>query len=283
MLLDAKILTTLQKLDLTYYEAKVYATLAATGATTATTLSTESEVPRTKIYDVLKRLEERKWITIEKGRPSIYNPRYPKEVVEERKAILCSELDNCSNELTLMYNQQIEEEGQKVWLIRGVANISAKIMETIDRARQSVIMVVLPGAFPFSIVQIEHIKKKILEVKKKDVAVRIVVPPKVLLGDKTIEPREVFRPLMADTRIFPPSPPIPNTVASFDPPLIDPPVSMITLCIDRKETLLMIPRDERVAPDLASVTAIWMPKTPTQHIINLSALDRLWEDGEQIR
>ncbi|MGZ7124151.1 MAG: helix-turn-helix domain-containing protein, partial [Halobacteriota archaeon] len=45
---NAKILITLQKLNLTYYEAKVYATLVATGATTATTLSTESEVPRTK-------------------------------------------------------------------------------------------------------------------------------------------------------------------------------------------------------------------------------------------
>ena len=55
MLLDAKILITLQKMNLTYYEAKVYATLVATGATTATTLSTESEVPRTKIYDVLNR------------------------------------------------------------------------------------------------------------------------------------------------------------------------------------------------------------------------------------
>ncbi|MGZ4914751.1 MAG: TrmB family transcriptional regulator [Halobacteriota archaeon] len=278
MLLDAKILITLQKLNLTYYEAKVYATLVATGATTATTLSTESEVPRTKIYDVLKRLEEKKWITAEKGRPSIYNPCYPKEVVDERKAILCSELDDCSNELTLMYNQQIEEESQKVWLIRGVDNISAKILETIDRARQNVIMVVLPGTFPFSIVELEHFKRKIMEVKKKDVAVRIVLPPKVFLGDKTIEPREVFRPLMADTRLFPPfkSDTVPNA------PIVDPPVSMITLCIDRKETLLMIPRDERVGPDLASVTAVWMPKTPTQHIINLTALDRLWEEGAQI-
>ena len=109
---DAKILATLQKLGLTYYGAKVYATLVATGDTTATVLSTESEVPRTKIYDVLKRLEERNWIAVEQGRPIIYSPRYPKEVLEERRTLLCSEIDHCSNELALMYDRQIGKESQ---------------------------------------------------------------------------------------------------------------------------------------------------------------------------
>jgi len=56
VLLETKVITTLQKLGLTFYEAKVYATLVATEGTTATVLSTESKVPRTKIYDVLKRI-----------------------------------------------------------------------------------------------------------------------------------------------------------------------------------------------------------------------------------
>jgi sugar-specific transcriptional regulator TrmB len=277
MLLDAKILATLQKLGLTYYEAKVYATLVAIGATTATVLSTESEVPRTKIYDVLKRLEERKWITVEKGRPCTYSPRYPKEVVEERRTLLCSELDDCSNALGLMYDRQIGKEAHKLWLIRGVDNISAKIFEMIDRAKQSVIMMVIVGALPFSPVEIEYLKKKIIKVKKKDVTVHIVAPPKIYLGDERIDIREVFRPVMTDIRLFPPLP-------DLDLPALDPPVSGMSLCIDRKEVLLTIVKVEGGVPDLESTIAIWMPNaTITQYIMNMSAFDRLWEEAEQVR
>jgi len=62
MLLAVETLDALQKLGLSTYEAKAYMALAASGPTTATVLVAESEVPRTRIYGVLKRLEEKKWI-----------------------------------------------------------------------------------------------------------------------------------------------------------------------------------------------------------------------------
>ena len=271
MLLDAKILATLQKLGLTYYGAKVYTTLVATGPTTATVLSTESEVPRTKIYDVLKRLEEEKWITIEKGRPCTYSPRYPKEVVDERRTLLSSELDHCSSELALIYNRQIEKEGYKVWVIRGFDNISAKIFEMIDRAQQSII--IMGCVFPFSRVEIEHLKKKIIKAKKKDVAVRIITLPKGYLKDEEIDIIEVLQPVTTDIRLFSSS--LPN----LDPELL----SGISLTIDRREVLVMIARVEGSVLDSRSAIAIWMSSTSIlQHIIGMINVDRLWEETEQI-
>ena len=62
----------------------------------------------------MKRLEEEQWITIEKGRPNLYTPRYPKEVIEERRSKLYAEIDKVSNQLTMIYDQLIEKESPKV-------------------------------------------------------------------------------------------------------------------------------------------------------------------------
>lgn len=78
-------LVTLQKLGLTYYGARVYVTLVSLGPSDATELAAESEVPRTKIYDVLKRLKTEKWITVEHTRPITYTPKYPRDILEEKK------------------------------------------------------------------------------------------------------------------------------------------------------------------------------------------------------
>jgi len=58
MLYDHLTISTLQKLGLTYYGAKAYAALMKTGMTIPTVLSEESGIPRTKIYEVLRKLKE---------------------------------------------------------------------------------------------------------------------------------------------------------------------------------------------------------------------------------
>ena len=66
---DQKTIDLLQKLGLTFYGAKAYATLMTTGTATPSILATEAEIPRSRIYEVIQRLEEQKWVTVEKGRP----------------------------------------------------------------------------------------------------------------------------------------------------------------------------------------------------------------------
>ena len=119
MLLDEKTLMTLQKLGLTYYGARVYATLVTIGPSDATKLSMESEVPRSKIYEVLRRLVAEKWVTVEHTRPITYTAKYPKDIFEERKAIFNSDIDETSNELSMHYDKLMDKENPKVWLLRG--------------------------------------------------------------------------------------------------------------------------------------------------------------------
>ena len=76
---------TLQKLGLTYYGARVYQTLVSLGPSDATKLSQESEVPRTKIYDVLRRLEGEGWIDRAKHSVMLLGALYFEDKLEQMK------------------------------------------------------------------------------------------------------------------------------------------------------------------------------------------------------
>ncbi|MGZ4863742.1 MAG: TrmB family transcriptional regulator [Halobacteriota archaeon] len=271
MLLDAKTLETLQKLGVSYYEAKVYTALVAAGPTTATVLSAESEVPRTKIYGVLKRLEEEKWITVSKGMPSTYIARYPKEVVEQRRTHLCSELDQLSNKLTLLYDHQIENEALDALLIRGLDSISAKMIEMMDRARRSVMIM---GSFS-SPVEIGQLNKKILKAKKKDVTVRIIAVSFSKENENDI--MGAFRPVKNDVRLF---------IRQIDDDRgfgdLHLPGFVRWVLIDRREILLSASADEGV-PGLDSANAIWVSNASIAQLMMRPAIfDRVWELAEQI-
>jgi sugar-specific transcriptional regulator TrmB len=273
MLFDVKTLDTLQKLGLTAYEAKAYTALVTVGPTMATVLSAESEIPRTKIYGVLKRLQEEKWITVSKGKPSTYAPRYPKEVVEQRRTLFCSELEELSNNLTFLYDRQIENEALNALLIRGIDSISAKMMEMMDRVRRSVIII---DSF-LSPVEIRRLNKKIIKAKKRDVTVRILVTPLQTENDTDI--KEAFLPVKNDVRLFvPPS----EALRISDDRLDDRLGFMRQVIIDRREMLLATATADEGVPDLDSAIAIWISNASIARLIMPPMFDRLWELSKQI-
>lgn len=275
MLLDTKTIGTLQKLGLTSYEAKAYTALVALGPATATELSIESEVPRPKIYGALQRLEEEKWITVSKGKPSTYIPRYPREVVEQRKTLFCSELDQMSNELTSLYDRQIENESLNALLIRGFDSISAKMMEMMDRTRRSVMIM---GTF-VSPVEIEQLNKKIIKAKKKDVTVRILVITSRSKESET-DIIKAFRPIKNDVRL--------HVHQLEDPKKLDDRYGDRSgfarwVIIDRREILLALTRADEKVPDLDTAIAMWVSNASiAQYLMRPQVFDKLWEDSEQI-
>ncbi|MGZ4847249.1 MAG: TrmB family transcriptional regulator [Halobacteriota archaeon] len=278
MLLDMKTLDTLQKLGLSAYEAKAFTALVAAGPTTATMLSAESEIPRTKIYGVLKRLEEKQWITVSKGRPSTFTSRYPKEVIEQRRALFGAELDQCSNTLTLLYNRKIENEAVNALFVRGLDSISAKMMEMMDRARRSVTIM---GSF-LSTSEIAQLNLRVINAREKGVSVRIVIPPQ-----KASDMIEAFLPVKDHVRLFVPpfaglSPPF-EGFSPFDDRVDSSPQFARQVIVDRREMLVAIVRTDEGIPNLDSAIAIWMSNASfAQYIADLTMFDRVWKASEQI-
>jgi sugar-specific transcriptional regulator TrmB len=235
MLFDAKTIATLQKLGLTLYGAKVYAALIFNGPTTATALASEAEIPRTKIYETLKRLEEEKWIIAEKGRPSIYTAVHPLDVIEGRKSALYSEIDGVADRLAMAFERKIEEDIPKVRLIEGIDDIILKMSEMMGRAKHDIKLMgslYLPR-------EIEALKKQILMAKKRGVGVRIITRPAIRSSEGEVKIIKSLLSVASDIK---------KSRSSY----------VKTLIIDDREMLIMYSRVVDGVIDVGNVVAIWV-------------------------
>ncbi len=236
MLLDEKLLSTLQKLGLTYYGARVYATLVSLGPSDATELAAESEIPRTKIYEVLRRLDAEKWITVEHSRPITYTAKYPKDILEEKKAIFNSEISDVSNQLSMLYDKIMDKELPRVWLLRGMDNITAKTLDMIRRAKKDIMLL---GAL-YSANEIEQLKPELTIAKKKGLNIRVICRQNIKLKDGQLEIIKNLSPIMPSIKISGPA------FSKF-------------VIIDDKELLIIFSKVENDILDIDNTIAIWIP------------------------
>jgi sugar-specific transcriptional regulator TrmB len=134
----------LRELGLTNYEARAYAVLASTGPSTAGELSKLANVPYSRIYDILSKLERRGWVETQVGRPSRYRSKAPAEVVnivkteQERKLKEVGEA--VIKELEPLYSKKAEAKRPDVWVIHGGKNLIARIGEMLSRAEVEVLV-----------------------------------------------------------------------------------------------------------------------------------------------
>lgn len=131
-------LKALRGLGLTGYEVKAYLSLVQRGGLTASEVSRESQIPYSKVYEVLRSLEKKGWIQSEQSRPSKHYPKPPGEAVETAQLKLRRELESgvkaILRELQPLYEREERRERPDVWIVRGEFNILARIQEVCGRA-----------------------------------------------------------------------------------------------------------------------------------------------------
>lgn len=165
----------LQDLGLTDYEIKSYVTLLANPGVQASEVSRGSDVPVSKIYEVLSNLERKGWVESQNSRPTKYFPKSPSTALQalrmRMEADLKSNEDHLLSELMPLYEQKEIQERPDIWIIRGDYNIIAKISESIDRCKKE-LLVVIPSALN-SVVEL--IIPALTSVKSSGVNVRILM------------------------------------------------------------------------------------------------------------
>lgn len=236
MINDTKTISTLQKLGLTYYEAKAYLALMMTGVTKPSVIAEESGIPRTKIYGTLKKLEEDNWITIEKGRPSTITPKYPKEIIGSKKSNFDSDIDSLSNELSMSYDTLMSNESPKVRILHCTDNITQLTVEMLERAEKRIMFM---GSL-YSPKEIEIIQKHMLNAKQRGVSVRIITVPKIKLKNGEMNIINQLSEVREDIKI-------------------GHPYFVKSVMVDDKEILLMLSQVKDEIPDLDNMIAIWIP------------------------
>lgn len=179
---------TLQQMGLTEYEAKTYITLASLITSTADIISKESGVPRSKIYQTLDTLSEKKYITIKKGRPQKYIINPPNDIFNKYREKIKKEINETEKIITNLYESKLPNINTPIWTIEETEKINKKEYEIIKRAKNTLDIRI---GFLLSS-QIEKIKKEIKKALKRNVKIRILTVPYCLIENKKMNIKEIF-------------------------------------------------------------------------------------------
>ncbi|WP_409199223.1 TrmB family transcriptional regulator [Methanospirillum lacunae] len=245
MTMDTKTIRLLQRLGLTAYEAKAYAVLAQAGTLSPFDLAEESGIPRTKIYDTIRRLEREDLVLVEKGRPSKISAICPTEAIRGRKAILDAEIDQMTNEFKMNFDKRKEQDIPRSSIIHGLDNI---VVRTADMMRRAKASLYLFGTLYYP-EEVEPIRQQIEVVKKRGVIIRISTNNPVLVKKKIVDVSESFSKVINDIQVAP-------------EPFIR------TLTIDNKEMLMMFPLPESDQEYRENVIALWIENETVTKAIN---------------
>ncbi|TVP41220.1 hypothetical protein NARC_40183 [Candidatus Nitrosocosmicus arcticus] len=138
-----EILGGLEELGLSQYEASAYYSLLGKGMISATEIAYYSNLPRTKIYFILKKLEKKNLVFINYQKPLMFRALSPKESFGN----ILSKYENRIKSLKKIIEslQQINENGlknkgieEKRYLVLNQFSTDSKIIELIKNTNESI-------------------------------------------------------------------------------------------------------------------------------------------------
>ncbi len=127
MIVKEEFLSRLRKIfDLNLYEVKVWTALLSRGTSTAGELSSISDVPRSRTYDILESLEKKGFIVMKLGKPIKFVALKPEEVIERVKKNLIITAKDKSKRLEKLKGDDVLEE------LSGLFSEGIKFVEPTD-------------------------------------------------------------------------------------------------------------------------------------------------------
>jgi sugar-specific transcriptional regulator TrmB len=165
--------TALKNLGLSDYEVKAYVANISLISATASEISLASNVPRSKIYEILKSLAKKDFVEIERGKPLKFNAIPPHEIIGKSRKQFNEKLNEAEDELNQIYEKQIPNVPAPLWLIHGPEKILKKEVEIISRAKKSVY--IMAGLLFKD--EIPDLKDSLDKAIKRGVHVKIILSP----------------------------------------------------------------------------------------------------------
>jgi len=137
----------LERMGMTAYEVRSYATLLAGGPQNAATLSAGSGVPHSKIYEALTSLEGKGWVRSDDSRPTVYTPLSPETGLEATRQEAERRLREDGREVLAELGPVFEKGGTgerpDILVLSGAENIASRVLETLESCREE-LMVAIP-------------------------------------------------------------------------------------------------------------------------------------------
>jgi len=188
MIVKDEFLSRLRKIfDLNLYEVKVWTALLSRGTSTAGELSSISDVPRSRTYDILESLEKKGFIIMKLGKPIKFIALKPQEVVERVKKNLMVGAKEKTKRLEKLKGDEVLEELDTLFTkgikfvepsdlsgsLKGRQNLYNHLDMMVRDAEESIVIVTTAEGLNR---KLESLLPSLEKCKKRGVNVRIAAP-----------------------------------------------------------------------------------------------------------
>jgi len=133
-----KVLSQLSELGLSEYESKAYVSLLRENPLTAYEISKSSGVPTSKIYEVMKKLTDKKIASfLDEGKATRYIPLDPEEFIRRQKDSVLKLFDSLSTQLPQLHHTS---DVSHIWNITDYSYLMEKAQSMITGARKQLLV-----------------------------------------------------------------------------------------------------------------------------------------------
>ena len=168
----------LEEFGLSKYEAQAYVSLIAKGTISASELAYYSEIPRTKIYPTLLKLEKKKLTIISKSKPIMCTAIAPEDAFD---GIIHEQINKVNAMNTLVSNlKRASEESRKSrgseekrYFQLGAYNVLAQLQTMIEGSRSSI--KIMADQWGFGL--LAECKEQLVSVLRRNLDVKLLVQP----------------------------------------------------------------------------------------------------------
>ena len=136
----------LQDLGLKEYEARCFVALTQVPAATAKEISDLSEVPRTRVYDAIRVLEDEGLVEVQHSSPKRFRALEVAEAAETLRQRYDDRIDTLESQLERL-DIQSEADGaeqvQEVWSLCGDQAIQSRTLDRLEAAESEIVLLVV--------------------------------------------------------------------------------------------------------------------------------------------
>ena len=168
----------LEEFGLSKYEAKAYVTLIAKGTISASELAYYAEIPRTKAYPILLKLESKKLAILSKSKPIMCTGVAPEDAFD---GIIHEQIDKVNAMNSLVSNlKQVSEESKKSrgseekrYFHISANNVLDQLKQMIEGVKESMLITVDQWGLGL----IAECKEQLITVTRRNTEIKIIIPP----------------------------------------------------------------------------------------------------------
>jgi len=175
----------LEEFGLSKYEAQAYVTLISKGTISASELAYYSNLPRTKVYPILLKLENKKLAIISKSKPIMCTPIAPEDAFD---SIIHEQINkvNAMNTLVSKLKKASEESRksrgseEKRYFQLNANNVLNQLKTMIEGSKSSIQIAIDQWGLGL----LSECKEQLLSVTRRKLDVKIIIPP-TLIGSES--------------------------------------------------------------------------------------------------